>query len=746
MPMNGGKTTASKEGKPHPRFWHQIVLLAALCGFSVGGTLLLAAREPYRFIDASVRVGEGEPTPVLFPLSLPTPGSPLTVAFTVDAPRWDIGPRRFRVYADDCLRSLLINGVTFPITEPPPCITTTIVDLTPYLHAGKNDVLAVVDDFGGLMEFRISHAPANRSLIAVNMLGIGITYALALLFRQKIPVPTAGKNRRKSAIVVGTSKGKLHTCARWLMIVIGAVLIGFAFSSKQIITIDDFDNLNHGEWLIQRYGIGPAPTAEPPADMKWYGPLLDLTAAIASRTVFRPLMNPLWVLRALTFALLPLTLAVTYSLLLRAGYQRATGLLAVAFLLGMIRLGGHAIINHKDFPFACAYLLASISLWGMVRSASTQRRFSIGRLVAMGCIAALPFLLRPVLPVHLVILTCCLVLYAPRANTHPLWLRIVIPVIPLLVAAVATYAFYPILWETRITEWWQSFSMFLAYPWQGHVQFFGIGLDVPSPLLPRWYPLIWFPLLTHPIVLFFLAVGLLESLRHIIWRRPSTTMILRNLVTLDLSLDVWLWLIILCTFGGILIARPNLFDEERHILFLFPPLAVVGAMGFQKFRLNFQYGIAAISIAFSLFTYAQWRGFSYIYMNPLVSSALVSDFMGDYWGTCVASTVRELYKRVPPGTSLAFDHYWIGNSAQRYMQIANAGGIFGIPVQAGEPYPVAEPQEGAPHARIGFNRFSDFQHPMRAVYQGKAELLWHQELPTEEVACVLTYTPSFSSF
>jgi hypothetical protein len=169
------------------------------------------------------------------------------------------------------------------------------------------------------------------------------------------------------------------------------------------------------------------------------------------------------------------------------------------------------------------------------------------------------------------------------------------------------------------------------------------------------------------------------------------------------------------------------YDDERHLLFLYPPLLVLAALGLDAVGERLKLLLTAAIVAASLVSYAAWGRYSYVYQSPLVSGP--ERFTGDYWGLCVPLAVRALGGRVPPGADVLID----GPEDVAVVEserLAPSG--FG-------PYRFRSDGEfKPPFAAISTNRFGQhLPQVLRDVAAKRAQVLWEAEMPPGEPACVL---------
>jgi hypothetical protein len=523
----------------------------------------------------------------------------------------------------------------------------------------------------------------------------------------------------------------------WLSLVIGAGVVGAAVTWDGPIVWDDLEHLDHSRWLLSRYGL----YAHPPfvaRTVQWYGPLWELVMGLCTEWVFPFLRDPIWVRHAVTFALFPITIVAAYRLLGRVGYERSTRLLACACLFGVIRFGGHGLLNVKDFPFACAFLLASLGLWVLLREGQLPplgSGFRRSTITAAVLVALVPFLVRPAIHFHFWGLFLFLVLYCALSLHLSRLARWLIPLSTILIGAVILFALFPPMWQRSWHVWIRPIRLFAAFPFEDEVRFFGTSYAVSA--LPRWYPLAWLPVLAEPVTSVVCLCGLAFFVYSLIQRLQSRTNPF-ELETrhgrVDLSFPLWLSLIVVASWCGVLIVKPTLYDEERHILFLFPPLFLLGALGLDRLPSRVKVSLVTLIVASSLASYASWGRYAYVYKSPLVGDTRASAFSGDYWGACLSEAVKALPAYVPKHAVVYADDY-LGSAvlaARRYHESRFAS----IPDYGDYDWTKAYPSQ-PPWYAVVFNRAGTIEGVLANVTAGKFQVLWHSTMPPGDKACYL---------
>jgi hypothetical protein len=522
-----------------------------------------------------------------------------------------------------------------------------------------------------------------------------------------------------------------------ILVVTVSIALGFALTARGVATWDSLPHMDRSRWLVHMLGLPSSRPSNRLIEMlKWYGPLWALFLGLLSELVFPFLRDPLWVQQAFNFALFPAGLYGVHRMLIRAGETPSTSGLAVALLFGAIRLGGHALVNVNDFPMAMLSLLVTLYLWNKLREldpiARTLGRVPRGTLAMIGVVAMVPFLVRPPVLVEPVLTAAFFVAYgrttlrdARRTD------RALLIVIPLVTGAIFGVVIWPSLWErARVLPLRTAIWGFTRFDWAGNVRYF--GHTALSTHLPRLYPFIWLPVMMSPVTFIVFVLG---GLRLMVRRdlTPHSLTLPTTGGALRLTLRRWLALHAALLWLGVLIVRPTLYDEERHVLFLYPPLLVLAALGLADLSEGFKRVLTVLVIGTSLISYAGWGRYAYVYKSPLIGDRGADRFMGDYWGVCVPAAVAALQGRVLPGAEVvvpapydaAFAEY------QRLREsrfLARAG--FG-------PYRlVNRPSEQSSYF-ILYNRMGFNDRALQDVREGRATLVWQTSMPPGDPACVI---------
>ena len=524
---------------------------------------------------------------------------------------------------------------------------------------------------------------------------------------------------------------------RWLLIIGGSIALGFYLTQDGLITWDAPVRYNHSQWLLSQYGL----LDHSDGSGNIYAPLWELILGIGTNIIFALFHDPYWVRHALTFSLFHISIVGLFFLLRRAGYSQATALLGISSLYGIIRLGGHSLFNVKDAPAALVFLLASVGLWLLLRKWSEQKNpLHWPLLVSMGAVSVAPLLFRFPLLLHLGLLTCFMagfVLFEKR--TIHLFTRLTAFSIPLITAGVLFFALNPSLWVSSVevvaektTETVTSFSNF--HRESLYVRVF--GHTYLSGSLPWWYALAWIPVIVHSTTFIVACAGLYtwftQQLSVFVLKQnySKSKRALWNIEwsigSFNFSLSRWLFLITAIAWVTVFVLQPTLYDEERQILFLFPPLFLWLVLQLDSWNKSIKTMLALLIIIWSTWTYSQWQEWSYIYKSPLTGHTQSNQFLGDYWQLCNSQAV----KHIPKGSPVFIDGYLpITETQAKRIGLAQLQFIDEPPIDT------------TPFTVVSSNsiRTELFDIIHRYSRRDAESIIWQETLPSGDSICLVTH-------
>jgi hypothetical protein len=508
---------------------------------------------------------------------------------------------------------------------------------------------------------------------------------------------------------------------------------GFLFTEIGTSTWDSIAHHHHQLWLIGKWRGEDLPLVFETS--KWRGPLWEYVLA-AFVTIFSVLRDELWVRHAATFSLLPLTLLATYSLLRRLGEAPGTALLAVALVAGNVRFLGHALVNEKDFPFVCGYLLVTLLMacifLGQFETPQGLFR-KPGWLVGVVFLSVVPYLLRvPVLPHWLLLAGVCLwaALLSPGSASPSR--RLLVALLPVVLGPLVVFVVSPGLWESGPLGAITSARHYAQHPWEGPVRLF--GMEFFSADLPRWYGPAWIAVSWVPLGLVLLIVGgvlfVPQAVRGWVRERPLP------LQPLFGSPAAWVALFGAAPWIAVLALGPTLYDEDRHLLFAMPLLGVGAALGLARLPGRAKGVLALLVLASALWSAASWGTYAYVYKNPLLPRTSGDDFMGDYWGVSTGALAQAMYDHVP-------DHgyvYMIGprETLTREIERREKSLVVRAPERRSFDLRQKARRRGQMYV-AAVNRNGACGPLLEDVARGRAQELWRGVMPGGDVAALLVY-------
>lgn len=367
---------------------------------------------------------------------------------------------------------------------------------------------------------------------------------------------------------------------------------------------------------------------------------------------------------------------------------RWAGCLAAVFLILTPRYYGHAFNNHKDIPFAVCYLWA---IYGLIRGLGRWPRLPVSWMGWIGLAIGLTMGIRVG---GMVLFLYLGVFYGLRswqiAQGSDKWFRQ--GVIQCATIFGISYAVMLLFWPwAQLHPLWHPFealTVFSKFPILFINYFEGVYLK--STDLPWYYASKWILLTLPEFVLIGLLVG--ASCLIVSYRKRAEL----NMRVLQIAL-----LVFSALFPLVYIAATDaaLYAAMRHVLFVIPPLVVLGALGVDETvkRLSnrrLRYGFSGVIGGAMLWTLSQMlilHPNEYLYFNHLFAGGLKTAserYETDYfdnsyrqgvrWVEAYAST-SERHLRLSAGTSAINFH--LNPSKFEYVGVPTQADLYLITTQ-----------------------------------------------------------------
>ena len=206
------------------------------------------------------------------------------------------------------------------------------------------------------------------------------------------------------------------------------------------------------------------------------------------------------------------------------------------------------------------------------------------------------------------------------------------------------YFTWPYLWPDPPGRLLESLQVMSQYPWEGQVLFNGV--QYVSTDIPRSYlPVVLGIQLTEPVWALFVA-GLVVAVIGLVKKREYLELLVLTLVWFVLPL------------AGFVLSHAPLYDNFRQVIFILPPVFMVGGVLFEKIkRPVLQIGLLALVLLPGLVGILRLYPYEYIYYNSLVGGVkgAFRRFELDYWGTSYREAALWLNEVSPPDANVWVD-------------------------------------------------------------------------------------------
>jgi hypothetical protein len=299
---------------------------------------------------------------------------------------------------------------------------------------------------------------------------------------------------------------------------------------------------------------------------------------------------------------------------------------------------GHSQFNSKDSGFASAF---AIAMWSASRALPPLLGMEESRRHRIACVLLLGVATGWAMGGRLAGGLVVIVVWLAAVWTRPgvlrdsaFWARLAVAG---FTAAVTLLVFWPAVWGDPLRRLLSAARTAGRFPGPDTVLFWGV--ETATAQIPFYYVPAMLAVKLPEVLVVLGAVGLVAALAT---RPPDAAERARLRLVL-------LWFVVPIVYIALFDVR--LYDNERHVLFLVPSLAVLsGWVLSQVAKRSLALRVAAIGIALVtllLNVRASWRlhPYEYTYFNTFVGGlrGAESRFATDFWGL----STKELLDRVP---------------------------------------------------------------------------------------------------
>lgn len=381
-----------------------------------------------------------------------------------------------------------------------------------------------------------------------------------------------------------------------------------------------------------RYVTGAGPYVEA-VGRRFHGPIVELSLTVLQNIVPLGSVRDVFLLRHLvTYLFFAASLPLLYFLCKRVTADWRIALLGPLFLLLSPRMFAHAFVNSRDIPNLTFFVASMLALVRMMERPTPLRALVFGLASALTMMRLTGFFI----PMVAVLLA---VPYALAGGSIRERRRLILAGIIALCAWVpATFLFWPLLWEQPLANFLGAYRFMSGLG--GSVFFFGATRT--DPLL--YFP-VWIVVTTPLIYLALFAAGTARAVREFA-ARPLEFARRRPVVLLA-------FLSFFLPLATVMIRTLGLYDDWRHIYFVYPfllVLSVYGCDGLLRSRRKITRQLTMAAVALSCLWTAVWmvrfHPHQIVYFS--VPGSWVDGTMElDYWGLTYRRAFEWILERDP---------------------------------------------------------------------------------------------------
>src|SRR6266496_812069 len=334
--------------------------------------------------------------------------------------------------------------------------------------------------------------------------------------------------------------------------------------------------------------------------------------------------------------------------------DKISAIAATALMSTQPLIWGHGFINPKDIPLM-AFFTATVLFGLKLLDVFAANGFEIKKLFVTPQFYMAGIMLGVTISIRVLGLAAggVILCYLAFINIKKV-LRVSYSYYGL--ALVVTFFTWPYLWESPVKNFLTSLSFAVKFVWPGYTLFDG-NFYHPDEI-PRLYAPKLFAMQLTETALFLLCLGLFIILL------PKFRAKNKNLLFL-----IFPWFIVPALY--ILIFKIKLFDNLRHLLFLYPAAFLIMAAGLDVIlNLAKSSWLKVFILILILFPgvagIVRYHPFEYTYYNTVTTSttSIFRNYEQDYWATCYKKTASWLNENAPKnartlvwGPDSAVQHY-----------------------------------------------------------------------------------------
>jgi len=321
------------------------------------------------------------------------------------------------------------------------------------------------------------------------------------------------------------------------------------------------------------------------------------------------------------------------------------GLLGSLFLILSPRIFAHSFYNSKDLAFLSMFIIGIYTLVKYLDKKTLLR----STFHALTCAILIDIRIVGILVPGLTLLFVCIDSLKSRSIKENNKKTIKSFLLYIFLLMFFTILFWPWLWKNPL-NFIEAFKNMGNFRWDSHVLY--LGNYVKSTNLPWHYIPIWIIITTPLFYVFISFVGLYSTIKSK-FKSPLNFSNIRKRD--DLIFLLWFFLPLL----AVIIRRSVLYDDWRHMFFIYPALLIISLAGLlhlfkfikKKFKgQSYKIGctILITIILFSLIStthsMTKYHPYQNVYFNLLSGTNVKNNFELDYWGLSYRKALEYILK------------------------------------------------------------------------------------------------------
>lgn len=378
-------------------------------------------------------------------------------------------------------------------------------------------------------------------------------------------------------------------------------------------------------------------------DLRYYGPayFMGMSLLVNGVHAMFPTVAVIDLWHAGNFICLQFGVVCLYFLL-RRFTSIVPALITTSLFSTQPLIWGHGFINPKDIPFM-AFFTASVYFGLNMLDHFEKENFELRSLLKNPWFYVASVLLGFTISIRILGFAAAgIVLFYFAFNNFKKMLRLSYGYFG--IALLVCFLTWPYLWSSPVTNFLQGIYAMLKFQWVGQVLFNGnyyLSNDLPRVYVPQLLVM----QLTEPASILF-ALGALSHLSSRLRQKNQ------NLLILFLA-----WFIFPLAY--ILINGMNLYDNTRQLLFMFPGLFLMIAIGIE-FLFGFvkpvwgRVSIAALILLPGAAGIMKFHPYEYAFYNFLTTTQtqIFRRYETDYWATSFKEASLFLNENAPANTQV----------------------------------------------------------------------------------------------